>query len=223
MQKPSSIYLKLLKTILWIYIILCILIAGMNYGYASKAPENISKIITWIWLIYENWIKTLFILIGSFLTFKIISSSKRTKMRKRNLIGFIIAALTVHVVTPLIFYNYELYFFAMPLPWTTTPLQLLDINSALYQSTVTSWGPNGILSALIFFRFPINGIAGSKISAANPLKRQMEEHWNLRPKSSVPIKTIILMQTKKIKADKIPLGPQEVTVLWYRAEFISSN
>ena len=151
MQEKTSIYLKLLKTILWIYIILCVIIAGMNYGYASKAPQNVARIITWIWLIYENWIKTLFILICSFLTIKIVGSSKRTTMRKRNLIGFIIAALAVHVITPLIVYNYELYFYSMPLPWTTTPLQLLDKNSSLYHSTIAAWGPNGILSALIFF------------------------------------------------------------------------
>ncbi len=72
-------------------------------------------------------------------------------MRKTNLIGFIIAALTVHVVTPLLANNYDLYFYAMPLPWTTTPLQLLNTNSALYHSTITSWGSNGILSALTFF------------------------------------------------------------------------
>lgn len=151
MQKNNPIYLKLLKTILWIYIILCVIIAGINYGYADKAPQNISRIITWVWLIYENWIKTLFILIGSFLTIKIIASSKRTKMRKRNLIGFITAALTVHVVLPLIFYNYELYFYSMPLPWTTTPLQLLNKNSSLYHSTTASWGYKGILTALVFF------------------------------------------------------------------------
>lgn len=131
--------------------ILCVIIAGLNYGYASKAPQNVARIITWVWLIYENWIKTLFILIGSFLTIKILGSSKRTRMRKRNLIGFIIAALFVHVLAPLIFYNYEFYFFSMPLPWTTPPLQLLDVNSSLYHSTITSWGPNGIISALIFF------------------------------------------------------------------------
>lgn len=151
MNENKSIYLTWLRAILWVYIILCVIIAGMNYGYASKAPQNVAKIITWVWLIYENWIKTAFIIIGSFLTLKIISSSKSTKMRKRNLYGLIIAALTVHVVTPLIFYNYELYFYAMPLPWTTTPLHLLDINSSLYHSTVSAWGTNGITSSLIFF------------------------------------------------------------------------
>ena len=151
MKESNPIYLKLLKTILWVYIILCVVIAGVNYGYADKAPQNIAKIITWIWMIYENWIKTLFILVGSFLTMKIIGSSKRTKMRKRNLVGFIAAALIVHIITPLIVYNYELYFYAMPLPWTTTPLQLLDKNSSFYHSTIEAWGSAGIGSALIFF------------------------------------------------------------------------
>ncbi len=151
MEKNRAIYLKLLKTILGTYIILAILIAGINYGYASVAPKNIASIINWVWIVYENWIKTAFILIGSFLTIKIIGSSKRTTMRKTNLIGFIIAALAVHVVSPLLVNNYDLYFYAMPLPWTTTPLQLLDVNSSLYQTTISSWGSNGVLSALSFF------------------------------------------------------------------------
>ena len=124
MEKKIIIYLKLSKIILGVYIMLAILIAGLNYGYARTAPANIASIITWVYLIYENWIKTAFILIGSFLTIKIIGSSKRTNMRKRNLIGFIIAALTIHVIIPLLVYNYDLYYYAMPLPWTTTPLQL---------------------------------------------------------------------------------------------------
>jgi ferredoxin-type protein NapH len=151
MEKKSTIYLKLLKIILGTYIILAILIAGLNYGYARQAPQNIASIITWVYLIYENWIKAAFILIGSFLTIKIIGSSKRTTMRKTNLIGFIIAALTVHIVIPLLVNNYDMYYYAMPLPWTTTPLQLLDTNSSLYASTISSWGTSGVLSALAFF------------------------------------------------------------------------
>lgn len=150
-KKLDAIYLKLLKAILWIYIILSVVIAGLNYGYASNASPEVAGFINWIWLVYENWIKTIFILLGSFLTLKIIGSSKRMTMRKSNLTGFIIAALTVHVVTPLIVNNFDLYFYAMPLPWTTTPLQLLDNTSSLYLSTISSWGPNAILSDLIFF------------------------------------------------------------------------
>jgi ferredoxin-type protein NapH len=151
MEKKNEIYVKLLKAILWVYVILCILIAGLNYGYASKASSDVAGIINWVWLAYENWIKTLFILIGSVLTLKIVGSSKRTTMRRTNLMGFIIAALTVHVAIPLIVNNYELYFYAMPFPWTTTPLQLLDKNTSLYQSTITASGYSGISIALIFF------------------------------------------------------------------------
>ncbi|MEJ2242465.1 MAG: 4Fe-4S dicluster domain-containing protein [Candidatus Bathyarchaeota archaeon] len=151
MEKKTSIYLKLLKIILGVYILLAILIAGLNYGYARSAPQNIASIINWVWVFYENWIKAAFILIGSFLTIKIIGSSSRTTMRKANLIGFIISALAVHIVIPLVVNNFDLYFYAMPFPWTTTPLQLLDANSSLYISTVSSWGANSILSALGFF------------------------------------------------------------------------
>ena len=151
MKADTGIYRKMLKTILWIYIILCVIIAGVNYGYAAKAPANVQRVIAWVWMIYENWVKTIFIVICAFLTLKIAGASGRTEMRKRNLIGFILAALVVHILTPILAYNYEMYFYAMPLPWTTTALQLLDRNSAFYHTTVEAWGASGVAAALIFF------------------------------------------------------------------------
>lgn len=111
MKSKNTFELPLLKTILWVYIIMCVIIAGLNYGYASKAPASVSALIRWIWEFYENWIKTLFIFIGSILTLRIIGSSQRTTLRKMNLMGFIIAALVVHIVAPLLLHNGELYFF----------------------------------------------------------------------------------------------------------------
>lgn len=153
MSKGTNKELTILKTILWIYIIFCFIIAGLNYGYVKTAPESTAKIIAWIWHFYENWIKTIFIIVASILTIRIIKRSKRTQMRKRNLIGFIIAALIVHIVFPLILNNKELYFFAMPLPWTTTPLQLLYENSSFYASRFPHWGVTGITASLIFYVF----------------------------------------------------------------------
>lgn len=142
---------KLLKAILWVYIILCLVIAGLNYGYANHAkPEN-AAFIKWFWHFYENWIKTIFIVIGSFLTLKIIGRSKMTTMRKKNLIGFICAALIIHIVAPFLSGNSELYFFAMPLPWTTTPLQLFEPNSVFYLSRISTWGLNGVTIALVIY------------------------------------------------------------------------
>ncbi|MEA4825014.1 MAG: 4Fe-4S dicluster domain-containing protein [Clostridium sp.] len=151
MGDNKTIELKILKIILWIYIILCIVIAGLNYGYASKATPAVAASITWFWHFYENWIKTLFIIICSFLTLRIVGKSKRTTMRKRNLIGFIVSALVVHITVPLFLNNSELYFFTMPLPWTTTPLQLLSSQSSFYASRFQVWGAAGITAALIFY------------------------------------------------------------------------
>lgn len=147
----KSMELKILRAILWTYISLCVVIAGLNYGYASHATESTAKFITWFWHFYENWIKTFFIVICSFLTLKIVSRSETSKMRKRNLIGFSVSALVVHIVGPFLLNNTELYFFTMPLPWTTTPLQLLDTTSGFYIGRYPVWGVTGITIALIFF------------------------------------------------------------------------
>lgn len=151
MKKSVDVYVKLLKGILWVYIVMCFVIAGLNYGYVKSAPESVAHTITWIWLIYENWVKTAFIIVGSILTIKIISISKRSAMRKRNLIGFIVAALVMHIAMPFIANNFELYFFTMPFPWTTTPLRLLDQSTSFYQSNYAAWGIRGIAAALIIY------------------------------------------------------------------------
>ncbi|MEI8199515.1 MAG: 4Fe-4S dicluster domain-containing protein [Eubacteriales bacterium] len=151
MKTDKSIEVKILRAILWIYVILCLVIAGLNYGYANRAAPEIAGFITWFWHFYENWIKTIFIIICSFLTLRIIGRSKRTVMRKRNLTGFIIAALIIHIAAPLLLGNNEIYFFAMPLPWTTTPLQLLYTGSSFYISHFPVWGAAGISAALLFY------------------------------------------------------------------------
>lgn len=151
MNIQRTLEMTILKTILWVYIILCVVIAGLNYGYAKNAPDSIAAFITLFWHFYENWIKTLFIILCSSLTLRIIGTSQRTTMRKRNLMGFIVAALVVHIVTPLLLHNPELYFFTMPLPWTTTPLQLLNPNSSFYLSRFPVWGLTGITAALVFY------------------------------------------------------------------------
>lgn len=114
-------------------------------------PRQRRRLFQWLWSFYENWIKTLFIVIGSFLTLRIVGASHRTAMRKRNLIGFVIAALVIHIVGPLALNNSELYFFGMPLPWSTIPLQLLDTGSGFYIKYLPIFGLTGIALTLVFF------------------------------------------------------------------------
>lgn len=142
---------KALKIILWIYIILCVIIAALNYGYAPRADATTARFLTWFWHFYENWIKTGFIIIASILTIRVVRTTGRTTLRIRNMIGFIASALLVHITLPLITGNSEWYFFTMPLPWTTTPLQLLDSTSAFYLSRVPLWGAAGVIGVLIFY------------------------------------------------------------------------
>lgn len=119
--KGKTIEKTILKVVLWVYIILCIVIAGLNYGYAPKADAATAELLMRFWHFYENWVKTAFILIASLLTIRITNHSGRTTLRRRNLIGFVISALIVHMTLPLLSGNSEWYFFTMPLPWTTTP------------------------------------------------------------------------------------------------------
>lgn len=150
-ENRSGLYLKLLKAILWTYIALCFIIAGLNYGVATKAAPEVAHLIHWIWAIYENYVKTIFIIAASFLSLRIIGTSKRTTKRKRNMIGFIVSALVVHIITPLLTGNYDMYFFAMPLPWSSSGLQLLDNASSLHQQIFSSLGQVGIITAIVFF------------------------------------------------------------------------
>ncbi len=142
---------KILKAILWVYIALCVVIAGLNYGYAPRADAKTAQFLTWFWHFYENWVKTAFILAASFLTLRIAKKSGRTALRQKNLIGFVLAALIVHVALPLLSGNYEWYLFTMPLPWTTTPLQLLDAGSAFHLSRFPVWGAAGVTAVLAFY------------------------------------------------------------------------
>jgi Pyruvate/2-oxoacid:ferredoxin oxidoreductase delta subunit len=151
MGMSKTLELRILKTILWVYIILCIVIAGLNYGYVSRANPSTAAFITNLWHFYENWVKTIFIITGSFLTLRIIGASNRTTMRKRNLKGLIVSALVVHIAAPLLLHNKELYLFTMPLPWTATPLKLLYPYSPMFLSRYPIWGAAGISAALIFY------------------------------------------------------------------------
>ena len=151
MKNEKTLEIKILKVMLAVYILLALVIAGLNYSYADRAAPAVAEFISWFWHFYENWIKTIFIICGSILTLRVIAGSGRTTMRKRNLQGFIIIALIVHIIGPFLLNVSELYLFSMPLPWTTFPLQLFYEESSFYQTRFPLWGAAGISAALIFF------------------------------------------------------------------------
>ena len=142
---------SLLKFLLASYILMALVLAGLNFGYARQAPAHIAEIITWWWHFYENWIKTAYIILGSILTLRLIGGPSKSKMRKNNHKGFVLMALLIHILGPFLYRNSDLYFFAMPLPWTTIPLQLLEPLSTFYQNFTSLHGIGMISTTLLFY------------------------------------------------------------------------
>ncbi len=152
MKRSTSWELSLLKALLWMYIGLCLVIASLNWGYVPQAPLEVAHLITEVWHFYENWMKTALIGVCSILTLRIVKKkNSRVSMRKRNLAGFAIAALLVHIILPFFLGNPETYYFAMPLPWSTVPLQAGVQGTAMRQSLTQSIGLGGVRASLLFF------------------------------------------------------------------------
>lgn len=143
--------LRLLKALLWAYIGLCLIIASLNWGYVPSASPKAAHAITTLWHFYENWIKTALIVVCGFLTLRIRAEKGSVSMRKQNLIGFSFAALLVHIILPYLLANPEAYYFAMPLPWSTVPLQAAKEGTRVHQSLSQSIGLGGIRASILFF------------------------------------------------------------------------
>ncbi|MBN2657390.1 MAG: 4Fe-4S dicluster domain-containing protein [Spirochaetales bacterium] len=141
--------IRILKILLALYIFLCLLFAGLNYGVAPGASEEVAELIRNIWHFYENYFKTFLIIAGSWLTLRI--TGKRSRMQKRNFTGFIMAALLVHILGPVLTGNPDLYFFAMPLPWSSTALQAAVEESAFRSHHLPLWGLGGLSASLAVY------------------------------------------------------------------------
>lgn len=150
-KNKQGIELVVLRIMLAAYIIMALILAGLNFGYAEQAPADVAALINRVWHFYENWIKTIFIAVGGYLTLRITGFAKKPSLRRKNLQGFLIFALIVHIAGPYLFSNPDLYYFAMPLPWTNLPLQLLVPESAFYKSFLSNQGIGGITATLIFY------------------------------------------------------------------------
>jgi len=142
---------KLLRFILYLYIILCVIIAGLNYGFAPNADEKTKHMIEFIWHFYENGFKMIMILVVSYLTFSIIKTDKTYSHRKRNILGLIVTALFLHVILPLVLGTYDLYFFSMPAPFTNMGMQIINTTSTYYQRQLPVWGSTTITIVGILF------------------------------------------------------------------------
>ena len=143
--------LRFLKGLLFLYILLGLLIAGINFGWAPNASPRAQAVILALWQFYENQFKTILIIVCSILTLRVVGKREIPRMRRYNLIGFVSAAFVIHILGPLVSGNPDLYFVGMPLPWSTSGLRLAVSSSSFYQNQLLHWGEGGIRSALVVF------------------------------------------------------------------------
>ena len=157
MTEKPDFEIPIIKTMLALYILMAFVLAGLNFGYAEQAPEHIAAMIKATWHFYENELKTVFIAVGGYLTLRIAGKNNLTGMRRNNLIGFFFAALVVHIFGPYLLNYPDLYYFAMPLPWTNQPLQLMVAGSDFNISFTADHGVN-VLRAVLVFYFSVTAI-----------------------------------------------------------------
>lgn len=148
-ENKKSWELLTLKILLLVYIIMSFTIAGFNYGLDSQKNPDLHELVTKIWHLYENQFKTGLIILGSLLTLRI--KGKKAVEQRKNLIGFMCAAFVIHIITPMLLSNPDIYFFAMAAPWSATALQLMSESSGFYQSYFPLWGAAGISAAIVFY------------------------------------------------------------------------
>src|SRR6056297_1906755 len=149
MKKQTA--LRWLKILLIIYILFTIIVATLNYGLQNVLSEKQAKLVHQIYKVFENEFKIAIILIGSFLSWQVLKQAKKKRLQKINLIAFSTTALFVHGIIPWLLNNRELYYFFMPLPWSSMGLQLMDSTSTYYNQQVSLWGTTGIFIAVTFF------------------------------------------------------------------------
>ncbi|SRR6056297_300680 len=149
MKKQTA--LRWLKILLIIYILFTIIVATLNYGLQNVLSEKQAKLVHQIYKVFENEFKIAIILIGSFLSWQVLKQAKKKRLQKINLVAFSTTALFVHGIIPWLINNREIYYFFMPLPWSSMGLQLMDTTSTYYNQQVNIWGTSAIFTAVVFF------------------------------------------------------------------------
>ncbi len=142
---------RFLKYLLVLYIALCFLVAGLNYGLTQHVSNAKAQTIHAIYEFFENELKTILIILCSLLSLKAFRNSDGRRLYRGSLLMFSISALIIHIILPAFTGNREIYYTAMPLPWATTGLQLMTSESSFYLKHIPLWGLSGISAAVVFF------------------------------------------------------------------------
>ena len=125
--KNPQKYLIWLKIIVIVFLVSGLLIGALNKGFADKLNDNQQHLVHWLYLIYENVIRALIVIISSLLTIKYIKAknSQVDSFKVVSLTCFSITMFLLFIVLPIVTNFWELYSAFMPFPWSTMPLQII--------------------------------------------------------------------------------------------------
>ncbi len=119
----------------------------------KNASPEVKEIIEWIFIIFENGIRSITTIIGFYLTIRYvkISRGKISRFRLISFASFSISFLFLYLILPFILRFTEFYVALMPFPWASLPFQAPITGSHLTVSLTKIVGWNGVVTTLCVF------------------------------------------------------------------------
>ena len=150
----------ILRVVVLVYVGLTFVVAGLNYGLAPSASPETRESLHRLWQAFENQFKTLILAVAVFISILLYRKRKAAVLRNRLplLLGFIGSAMIIHLLLPIVLSNWEVYFAAMPLPWTTIGLQLRATGTGYGMAFTDMYGARGV-DLMIGVFWLCNGVA----------------------------------------------------------------
>ena len=137
--------IALLRGLIILYIGLTLIIASLNYGLAPRLEPEAAKTLHFVWEMFENPFKSLLILAGVVVSWRRYRHQGPGVRNNRLpiLLGFVASAAVIHLILPLVLSNWEIYFVTMPLPWSSTGLQIVSGEGGFARDMLHRYGAYG--------------------------------------------------------------------------------
>ncbi len=146
-------YIKLLRYVIYFFIITGI-IAGLLMGIVRKrVSPDVQVIIEWIFIVYENGVRSIATIIGFYLTYKYVKSSKGriSRFRRISFFSLSISFAFFYLILPFLLHFTEFYLALIPFPWASLPFQAPITGGYLTTSFTDILGWNGVIITLYVY------------------------------------------------------------------------
>ena len=124
-QSQAEKYLKIIR-FLFYFVLISGFLSGMILGITGGSESHEIVILgEWCFVIFENGIRTIAVLVGFIYTLKYMKIKKHriSVFRKISFLTFSFTMILIYGILPLIFRFTEFYNGVMPFPWNSAPFQ----------------------------------------------------------------------------------------------------